>query len=435
MKSLVVTTAVSALVLALNGCSLMSARLNSLQVAPGTASRPVLTAREAATFTPERYFAQRGSLSAPVNDPWKPETIDLAKVQADYVVGRDGAFATVQQAVNAAIASGRQTRQFIKILPGTYTGAVYVPIDAAPLTLYGGGAQPQDVQIRLTLDARVLPAAYVAAVNPAGQFKAGDPAWTMYNTCATLPADKVIDTPCAAVVWAQADGFQLKNLSITNSLLDTVDGGTHQAVALRADGDRTQLENVRVIGRQDTLLVNVGEAPTAANKLGTYPTDKIARAFIKDSYVEGDIDFVFGRANAVFDNCEFRVVSTRRQDGAIVFAPDTVPASSLGFLVINSRMTGDAGFKGRGIAKLGRSWDQGASGTGYLVGKSPNGQIVIRDTFIDDSFDAARPWDQAATTNRPHTGNAGADRNLDDPAFNRLWEYANYGPGAVAAKP
>jgi pectinesterase len=435
MNSLVVTTAVSALVLALNGCSLMSAKPSSPQIAPGTASRPVLTAAEAAGYTLERYFAQSGSVSAPVNDPWQPVAIDLAKLTPDFVVGRDAPFATVQQAVNAAVSSGRQTRQFIKILPGTYTGAVYVPIGAAPLTLYGAGAQAQDVQLQLTLDARVLPAAYVATVNPAGQFKAGDPAWTMYNTCATLPADKVIDTPCSAVVWAQADGFQLKNLSITNSLLDTVDGATHQAVALRTDGDKTQLEGVRVIGRQDTLLVNVGEAPTAANKLGTYPLDKIARAYIKDSYVEGDIDFVFGRANAVFDNCEFRVVSTRRQEGAIVFAPDTVPASSLGFLVRNSRITGDAGFRGRGIAKLGRSWDQGASGTGYLVGKSPNGQLVIRDTFIDDSFDLLKPWDQAATTNRPHSGNASPGRKLDDPAFNRLWEYANYGPGAGAPKP
>jgi len=433
MKSFVATTAASVLMLALSGCSLMSQTPSSPQFAPGTSSRPILSAAEVAGFTPERYFAQGGALSAPVNDPWQPLAIDLAGVKPDFIVGSGGSHATVQQAVNAAVTNGKKTRQFIKVLPGTYTGAVYVPIGTAPRTIYGAGAKPEDVNLQLKLDARVLPSVYVATVNPAGQFKAGDPAWTMYNTCATLPANKVIDTPCSAAVWSQGDGFQLKNLTVTNALLDTVDGETHQAVALRTDGDKTQLENIRVIGRQDTLLVNVGEAPTAANKLGTYPTDKIARVFMKDSYVEGDIDFVFGRANAVFDNCEFRVVSTRRQNSAIVFAPDTVPASSLGFLVINSRITGDKGFQGTARAKIGRSWDQGAGGTGYLIGKSPNGQIVIRDSFIDSSFNITNPWDQAATTNRKHTGNADPARKLDDPAFNRLWEFNNYGPGAGPA--
>jgi pectinesterase len=432
MNSFVATTATSLLVVALSGCSLMSFRPDSPQVAPGTSSRPVLSAREAAHFTPNRYFAQSGSLAAPVADPWKPAKVESPR-KADFVVGMGGTHATIQQAVNAAITSGKTTRQYIKILPGTYTGAVYVPITAAPITLYGAGKKPQDVNVELKLDARVLPAVYAATVNPADQFKAGDPAWAMYNACATQPAAKVIDTPCSAVMWAQNDGFQLKNLTVTNTLLDTVDGETHQAVALRTDGDKTQLENVRIIGRQDSLLVNVGEAPTIANKLGTYPTDRIARAYIKDSYVEGDIDFVFGRANAVFDNCEFRLVSTRRKNqGGIVFAPDTVPASSLGFLVINSKITGDNGFQGTGRGKIGRSWDQGASGTGYLPGKSPNGQIVIRDSFIDSSFDLSKPWSQAATTNRPHTGNSRVDRDVDDPAYNRLWEYNNYGPGAGA---
>ncbi|WP_239591307.1 pectinesterase family protein [Candidatus Dactylopiibacterium carminicum] len=221
----------------------------------------------------------------------------------------------------------------------------------------------------------------------------------------------------------------MKNLTVTNTLLDTIKDEGHQAVALRTDGDRTQLENVRLIGRQDTFLVNVGEAPTPTNKVGTYPLDKIARAHIKDSYIEGDVDFVFGRANAVFDNCEFHVVSSRRSVPAIVFAPDTVPASSLGFLVINSRITGDAGHQALKKSKLGRSWDQGAGGTGYLVGQSPNGQLLIRDSYIDASFDVDAPWDKAATTGRPHKGNIAAERKLDDPAYNRLWEFGNYGPG------
>ncbi|MDP5238757.1 putative acyl-CoA thioester hydrolase [Uliginosibacterium sp. 31-16] len=432
MKSFAATTAASFLMLALTGCSLMSQKPVSPQIAPGTVSRPVLSAAEAAAFTPAHYFARRGALSAPIAEPWAPQPIDTA-APADFVVGKGGTHATVQQAVNAAIRSGKKERQFIKVLPGTYTGAVYVPIDAPAISIIGGGRKPADVNLELKLDALVLPAEYVQTVNPSGQFKEGDPAWAMFRSCADLPAAKKIDTPCATVMWVQADGFQMANLTVTNTLLDTVNADTHQAVALRSDGDRAQFEKLRLIGRQDTFLVNVGEAPTIPNKNGTYPTDKIARAYVKDCYIEGDTDFVFGRANAVFDNCEFRVVASRRDKPAIVLAPDTLPNSSLGFLVINSRFTGDAVQQKAGHSFIGRSWDQGAGGTGYLIGKSPNGQLVVRDSYIDASFSVATPWDRAATTNRMHTGNVDPARNLDDPAFNRLWEFNNYGPGVSPA--
>lgn len=402
--------------------------------APGTADRPILSMAEANGFTPARYFAASGLYASPTPDPWAPEVIDTTKVKPDFVVGAVGSGAgydTVQKAVNAAYMKGGKGRIYIKVLPGTYVGAVYVPIDAPPLTVYGDGKAPGDVKLELKLDAIATPADYAVTVNPAAQFKAGDPAWPMFDACASQTSKK-IDTPCAAVVWSQGEGFQLKNLSITNTLLDSVDGSTHQAVALRTDGDKTQLENLRLIGRQDTLLVNVGDAPTSKNKIGTYPTTKIARAFVRDSYIEGDTDYVFGRANAVFDHCEFHTVSTRKSDQGIVFAPDTMPGWSYGFLVVDSRITGDKGFAGRGKVKLGRSWDQGASGKpGYVPGKSPSGQLVIRDSYIDDSYDTQKPWGNAATSNRPHAGNVAPGRNLDDPNFNRLWEFNNRGPGAV----
>lgn len=418
--------------LALSGCSLMSQNHLSPQIAPGTPARPILSAAEASQFTMAYYFANNGLLAAPTPDPWQPISIDLYSTP-DFVVGKDGSHVSVQQAVNAAIRSGKTSRQFIKILPGTYTGAVYVPINAPPITLIGAGSRPADVKLELTLDAIVLPAVYAQIVNPAGQFKPGDPAWEMYKACADLPGGKKIDTPCSAVVWAQSHGFQIANLTITNTLLDTVDGGTHQAVALRTDGDRTQLENVRLIGRQDTFLANVGEAPTIPNKLGTYPTDRIARVYVKDSYIEGDTDFVFGRAHGVFDNCQFHIVASRQNRPAIVFAPDTLAESSLGFLVLNSRFTGDAAHQALGTSFLGRSWDQGASSTGYQMGSTPNGQLVIRDSYIDASFSINTPWDRAATTTRMHSGNADPARDLDDAGFNRLWEFNNFGPGAGPA--
>lgn len=404
----------------------------SIQTAPGTATRPILSAAEAANFTIAKVLAHSGPYASPVDDPWTPTPIDVAAVKPSFVVGPKVGVGgtthdTLQKAVNAAFALGGVARVYIEVLAGTYTGAVYVPTGSPPLTVYGAGASPNDVNIGLSLDAIILPADYAALVNPSNQYAPGDPAWAMFDSCAGAPAAKKIDTPCAAVFWVESDGFQLKNLTVTNTLLDTVDSGTHQAVALRTDGDKAQLEGVRLIGRQDTFWVNAGDPPNSP-----YQTDHIARAYIKDSYIEGDTDFVFGRANAVFDHCDFKVVSTRKPTDGLVFAPDTVPASPVGFLVIDSHLSADSGYAGAAKASLGRSWDQGAGGTGYLPGTSPNGQLVIRDSSIDASYEVVAPWAAAATTKRPYAGNIGAARDLNDPSFNRLWEYDNIGQGTGA---
>jgi pectinesterase len=405
----------------------MNQMLPPIRKSSGSARRPELTATEAAAFTPAHYLARGGLLADP--DPaWQPEPVQ--STLADFVVGHGGNYATVQAAINAALRSGRETRQFIRILPGCYHGAVYIPADAPPLTLYGAGGFAQEVKLELCLDARMSPADFVREVNPDGQFNPGDPAWAMFKASASLPG-KIIDTPSAAVVWSQARDLQLKNLSITNTLLDTVDGGTHQAVALRCDGDRTQLENVRLISRQDTFFCNAGELPTAGNKLGAYPCDRIARVHARDCYFEGDTDYIFGRATAVFEACEFHSVSSRRQLPTIVFAPNTLPEVTLGFLALHCRFTSDAWLQRKGTSFLGRSWDQGYGPTDYRPGFSSNGQLVIRDSQLDTSINPLNPWDKAATTLRPYSGNDSAHRNLDDPAFNRLWEFNNQGPGAA----
>jgi len=333
----------------------------------------------------------------------------------DLIVSNAGEYFFV--VVNAALRQHPgQTRVYIKLLPGTYTGTVYVPEGAPPLTLFGAGDRPEQVVVSLALDSMMSPADYRARVNPHGQYQPADPAWYMYNACATK-AGATINTTCSAVMWSQSNDFQLKNLTVVNALLDTVDSGTHQAVALRTDGDRVQLENVRLLSRQDTFFVNTSD------RQNSYVTDHYSRAYIKDSYIEGDVDYVFGRATAVFDRVRFHTVSSRGSKEAYVFAPDSIPSVKYGFLVINSQLTGDNGYRGAQKAKLGRAWDQGAKQTGYLPGKTANGQLVIRDSTIDSSYDLANPWGAAATTDRPFKGNISPQRDLDDIHFNRLWEY------------
>jgi len=406
-------TAVLCIPLVVQGCATELASHR----APGTESRPILSAQEAAPYTVENYFARGGLLSAPVG-PWQPAAIDLSKVDTRWRVGgADAPFQSVQQALNAALAaSDGKTRLYIAIEPGVYTGTIYIPDDAPPLTLFGTGDKPEQVQLGLALDSQFTPEHYREQVNGQQQYKEGDPAWYQYALCAGKTTASV-GTNCAAVFWAQNNDLQLVNLSVVNTLLDTVDGGTHQGVALRTDGDRVQLENVRLIGRQDTVYLNTSNRKNAA------VTDRISRVHVTNSYIEGDVDYVFGRANVVFDNVQFHTVSSRGSAEAYVLAPNSLPDNPYGFLVRNSRFTGDAGYQGSFKAKLGRAWDQGAGKTGYLPGNTANGQVLIVNSEIDGSYDSLTPWGPAATTSRPYKANASADRQLNDTGYNRLWEH------------
>jgi len=362
----------------------------SLLTPPGTTSRPVLSSTEAAPYTSDAYL-----------DGWRPSPIRTLGVRPDAVVG-PASPGGIQAAVNAVYTAGGTDRRSIKLLPGTYTGTVFIPAGGPPLTIYGTG-RPGDVRIEFTVDATITPAAWAQLVNPSGQYRDGDPAWPMFQSCAARTSATA--GLCATVVWSKSPGLQLRDLTVTNTLLDTVDAGTHQALALRTEGDQTQVEDVRLIGRQDTLYTTGG------------------RLSMRDSYVEGDTDFVFGDARAVFERDEFRLVSSRKPAGGVIFAPSTAPANRFGFLVQFCLITADAGYVTAPTGHLGRAWDQGAGATGYLPGVSPNGQLVIRESLIRPGFNADAPWAPAATTGRPFAARVDPGRDLDDPNFNRLWEH------------
>ena len=79
-----------------------------------------------------------------------------------------------------------------------------------------------------------------------------------------------------------------KNLTVEN---DYVEGKylNGQAVALRTTGDRLTLDNVRLLGNQDTFYVNSATRTS------------ISRVYVTNSFIEGDVDFIFGRATVVID--------------------------------------------------------------------------------------------------------------------------------------
>ncbi|SMG43457.1 putative acyl-CoA thioester hydrolase [Cedecea sp. NFIX57] len=389
----------------------------STQVAPGTQSRPILAADEAQNFVAARYFTSMN----PNEAAWTPSSIRTPQ-QPDFVVGPAGTagvtHTSVQAAVDAAIIKHSSSRLYIAIMPGQYEGTVYIPAASGSVTLYGTSGNADDVKIGLTLDSETDPTTWRRTVNPGGKYMPGKPAWYMFDNCQSRRG-ATVGVMCSAAVWSQNNGLQLQNLTIQNTLGDSVDAGNHQAVALRSDGDKVQLNNVHLLGRQNTFFV------TNSDVQNRMLTNRQPRTQVTNSYIEGDVDVVAGRGAVVFDNTDFRLVNSRTKEG-YVFAPATLPNIYYGFLAINSRFTA------AGDAQLGRSWDLAGEN-----GQAANGQVVIRDSVINEGFNTAKPWGDALESKRPFAGNVGTKddkgtikRDLNDPNFNRMWEFNNRGVGS-----
>ena len=139
-------------------------------------------------------------------------------------------------------------------------------------------------------------------------------------------------------------------------------------MALTTQGDQGVFQNVRLLGNQDTLQVKTSAVTVAA------------RMYFKNSYIEGDTDFIFGRATAVFDGCTLFYVSGRKTNSTHI-SPSTEMPVGFGFLIINSKIMGATGISGTTL--LGRAWDD-SSGT------MPNGQAIIRETQIASAHQRRR---------------------------------------------
>jgi pectinesterase len=378
-----------------------------------TDERPQLAAADATNYTVLQYLAQAGILTAGlIKDNWDPTAGigDVMTFTPGYSVAPTGAtYTTVQGAVNAAAAQGGTSRIYIAVSPGTYRETVCLPAGAPPVTLYGTGRDPTQTAIVFgNYNGESLDGG--ASVNPC----------TSASASATT-----VGTAGSATVAVFANDFQAKNITFSNdvslSTLSTTTGT--QAVALMTQADRVVLDSVRVLGHQDTLYI---ETPGA----GT-----VVRAYVKNSYIQGDVDFIFGGATFVLDGCQIQFVSDRKSSGQAL-APSTNSRNPYGGLVVGSNFTAD-GNTVAGTVGLGRAWDRSCVDVPTYVsncvasGSYPNGQAVVRDSTLGAHIGVA-PWLAAATTKRPYCDTAWncVPDGGTCPA-NRLFEYKNTGPGSA----
>src|SRR4029453_7277768 len=90
-------------------------------------------------------------------------------------------------------------------------------------------------------------------------------------------------TSAAYAVYIGGHDFQAENITFENSF-----GTGSQAVAVLAEADRVVFKKCRFLAWQDTLYAKNG------------------RQYYKDCYIEGHVDYIFGQAAAVFDNCHIQ---------------------------------------------------------------------------------------------------------------------------------
>ncbi|MFF7951985.1 pectinesterase family protein [Streptomyces griseorubiginosus] len=277
---------------------------------------------------------------------------------------------SVQAAVDAVTGPGWT----IVVHPGTYREVVNIPASATELTLRGATRDPR--------------AAVIVYDNANGTKK---------------PDGSTYGTAGSATFTSAAPGLTVRDLTLANDWLraDHPDITGTQAVAAFTYGDRTHFDNVRLLAHQDTLFVE------------TTALDSFDRQYFRRCRIEGDVDFVFGRATAVFEECRFHTLQrdvTFTPKG-MVFAPSTARANPRGILAVRSRITSGAE---DGAYKLARPWVPSYETTAWP-------SLVVRDSWIGPGIDPVAPY---------------TDMREQYPwQTMRFREYGNSGPGAAITVP
>lgn len=267
----------------------------------------------------------------------------LRAEHAPIIVAADGSgqFRTVQSALDAIPDNNTEERVII-VKPGTYKDRVRIYPEKTFVTLRG--ADKDAARTILTFDR------YAGMADP------------------EAPGRKV-GTAGSETALIQGDNFTAENITFENSATELA-----QAVAVRTMGDKHVFRNCRFLGSMDTLFVDG------------------RRTYFRDCYIEGRIDFIFGLATAVFENCH-----VHSKNGGVITAAGTNPEIPFGFVFLRCKLTGSGG-----KAYLGRPWHPGAA-TAFI-------ECVLGDHIQPEG------WTEWPGNENHKTA--------------RYFEYKNTGPGA-----
>ncbi len=235
----------------------------------------------------------------------------------------------------------------------------------------------------------------ISGNKPRITLKGEDPKKTVisngYYAGMTWENGDVTTTFRTGTVTVYANHFTAEGITFENSYDGVSGSGGRQALALYAAGEHHIYRNCRFTGGQDTLYAREGSQ------------------YFGQCYIDGDVDFIFGGARAVFEECHIYCKNPTPEDQGrkgYIAAPSTPVNQKYGFLFYHCKVTGNFA---PGTIYLGRPWHPASDPyyVGYCVFKECDlGEIIIPEG-----------WKQM--------GGYQVETN-------RLYEYGNKGPGAGA---
>ncbi|CAN1267132.1 Probable pectinesterase/pectinesterase inhibitor 17 [Linum perenne] len=228
-----------------------------------------------------------------------------SELPADLVVAKDGSgnFRTVKEAVAAAGERQRSGRFVIKIKSGIYVENVEIGNNLKNITLIGDGINRTVIT---------------------GSRSVGGGS-TTFNS---------------ATVAVTGGGFIARGITFRN----TAGPQNGQAVALRSGSDLSAFYRCSFEGYQDTLYVHSN------------------RQFYRECSVSGTVDFIFGNAATVLQNCTIYARRPMSGQGIMVTAQGrTDPNQNTGISIHNSRVEAGSDLEpviGSFKTYLGRPWKE-----------------------------------------------------------------------------
>ncbi len=319
----------------------------------------------------------------------KPERFLPESVTADAIVASTAIdethYSSIQEAVNAAPQEGGWT---IAVAPGEYYERVV--IDKPGITLIGAGMD----QTKIVFD------------RYAGK-------------AVTRGSEEHWGTSRSATVEITRPGVHIANLTIENGFdfltedaresSDPARVSGMQAVALKISEytDKTFIENVALLGYQDTLYVRGG------------------RSYFKGGEIRGNVDFIFGDGNAYFDTVSIysRPRGKNMDITGYITAPSTLISDTFGLTFVNCKLLREEGVPDNSVP-LGRPWhptttfDDGRYANPFAIGKA-----VFINTWMDAHITTTGWASMGGSTKE------GGRKEFDPINDARFAEYGSSGPG------
>lgn len=159
-------------------------------------------------------------------------------------------------------------------------------------------------------------------------------------------------------VLITGDGFEANNITFENSAGSGKIKG--QALAAYVDADHTVFRNCHFKGHQDTIFTApLPPAPILQDGFkgpGANKERKMSSQYYENCLIEGDVDFIFGSATAVFKDCTIVSLDRGEKENGIngyITAASTPESIKYGYVFINCKLLSECAPE---TVYLGRPW-------------------------------------------------------------------------------